>query len=170
MDLVGEVCERLMQKRTFSLFFFCGTKLNVSIFHYCWHPAVVFACKRGLHYSIMKQLNINILNFECLSKQLSEGTVSVTQFQMPRLRNHFISLHNRSDKKGSWTLHWILFYCDLEIISSWQQRFEDIISTLTGQFTCSFVKRAISQQTVRWGRGNEAVLRLARKSRPNTLG
>lgn len=40
----------------------------------------LFLHVKGVHYSIMKELNINRLNFECLSKQFSEGTVRVTQF------------------------------------------------------------------------------------------
>lgn len=50
----------------------------------------LFLHVKGLHYSIMKQLNINRLNFECLSKQFSERTVSVTQFKMSLVQSFHI--------------------------------------------------------------------------------
>lgn len=84
----------------------------------------LFLHVKGLHYSIMKQLNINRLNFECLSKQFSERTVSVTQFKMSLLCNHFISLHNRTLIKrvtdsllNSFTFYFNLWLTEVFIMS-----------------------------------------------------
>lgn len=75
MDLGGGVCKSETQRRTFSVELSC-----MYPFFIIADTLQLFLHVKGLHYSIMKQLNINRLNFECLSKQFTEGTVSVTQF------------------------------------------------------------------------------------------
>ena len=101
---VSRVCgqEGAMGWNFFTLFLFFvegRTKSPNSFFIIHGTPQLFSCTKRGMHYSIMKRLNINRLNFECLSAESSEGSVSVTQFSLSH-RNDCISLHNRRRIEG----------------------------------------------------------------------
>lgn len=107
-----------LQKRTLFFFFF---KLSWTYpFFIIADTPQLFLHVKGMNYSITEELNINRLNFECLSKRFSEGTVRLTQFQLSRLCNHFISLHNRAEIKRvmDWWLNYFAFILRSSLLDS----------------------------------------------------